>query len=91
MPGDSGASRDLAAGGDQAHFARLLHHVRHYAGVTTSHIAHTTGADPGHIHDVLAGRCFPSRTFALRYARACGADPQILLMAWQREHDRRAH
>ncbi|THC51805.1 XRE family transcriptional regulator [Streptomyces sp. A1499] len=75
---------------DATHFARLLQYVRYHAGVTSNHLAHSTGADITHVYDVLNGRCFPSRGFTHRYARACGADPHILLMAWQHEHDRRS-
>ncbi|MFB7645722.1 helix-turn-helix domain-containing protein [Streptomyces sp. NPDC056084] len=77
------------AAGDPAHIAHLLNHIRRHAGATASSLAHTTGTDISYIHDVLAGRRFPSRSFTHRYARACGADPLILLMVWEQEHDRR--
>ncbi|MFE9401531.1 helix-turn-helix domain-containing protein [Streptomyces sp. NPDC006530] len=76
-------------GGNLAHIAHLLHHIRLYAGVLESSLAHTTGTDISYVRDILAGRRFPSRTFTTRYARVCGADPLVLLMVWQDEHDRR--
>ncbi|MFF3645318.1 helix-turn-helix domain-containing protein [Streptomyces sp. NPDC002564] len=88
-PGAGIASTDPEPAGHQGHFARLLHHIRQHAATTVNDLVHATGTDPDHLHQVLAGHRFPTQAFTRRYARACGADPHILLMAWQHEHDRR--
>ncbi|MEV6726411.1 helix-turn-helix domain-containing protein [Streptomyces xanthochromogenes] len=74
---------------DPTRIAHLLNHIRVHASATEMSLAHTTGVELGYIHDVLAGRRFPTRSFTHRYARACGADPQVLLMVWQDERARR--
>lgn len=83
MPAESSHAANSAA-----HIGHVIERVRRQAGVSPEALAHKTGAGLGHIADVLAGRRFPSRRFIISCARACGADPQVLLMVWEDEHDR---
>lgn len=59
--------------------------------IPLSALARKTGSDVHHIAEVLAGNRFPSRRFTDRYARACGADPCMLLRIWEDENERRRH
>ncbi|MFD8912403.1 helix-turn-helix domain-containing protein [Streptomyces sp. NPDC059575] len=66
-----------------------MERVRRQADLSPETLARKTGTGLDHITGVLSGHHFPSRRFTVTYARACGADPQVLLMVWENEHDRR--
>ncbi|MGA5323295.1 helix-turn-helix domain-containing protein [Streptomyces seoulensis] len=83
MPAESSHAANSAA-----HIGHVIERVRRQARVSPEALAHKTGAGLGDIADVLAGRRFPSRRFIISCARACGADPQVLLMVWEDEQDR---
>ncbi|MGW1988032.1 helix-turn-helix domain-containing protein [Streptomyces collinus] len=74
---------------DAAHIGHILEQIRRHAHVSLETLACKTGTDLHHLTDFLSGRCFPSRRFTLRYARACGADRRVLLMIWEQENARR--
>ncbi|MFF5493806.1 helix-turn-helix domain-containing protein [Streptomyces aquilus] len=63
--------------------------IQRQSRLTTEDVVRLIGTDPAHIAAVLSGSQFPSRHFALRFARACGADHHILLKVWDDEHKRR--
>ncbi|AKN73657.1 hypothetical protein QR97_31345 [Streptomyces sp. PBH53] len=75
--------------GGPTHIGHILEQVRQRAHVSLETLAYRTGTDLHHIASFLSGRCFPSRRFTLRYARACGADRQVLMMIWEDENARR--
>lgn len=84
MPAESSHGANSAA-----HIGHVIERVRRQARVSPEALARRTGAALDHVADVLAGQRFPSRRFIITCARACGADPQVLLMVWEDEHDRR--
>ncbi|RZU36449.1 helix-turn-helix protein [Streptomyces sp. BK022] len=84
MPTESSHAANSAA-----HIGHVIERVRRQARVSPEALARKTGAALDHLTDVLAGQRFPSRRFIVTCARACGADPQVLLMVWEDEHDRR--
>ncbi|MFD7885985.1 helix-turn-helix domain-containing protein [Streptomyces bauhiniae] len=84
MPAESSHASNSAA-----HIGHVIERVRRQARVSPEALARQTGAGLDHVADVLAGQRFPSRRFIITCARACGADPQVLLMVWEDEHDRR--
>ncbi|WP_051720559.1 helix-turn-helix domain-containing protein [Streptomyces sp. NRRL F-2799] len=85
MPSESSHAATSAA-----HIGHVIERVRRRARVSPEALARKTGAGLDHVADVLAGQRFPSRRFIVTCARACGADPQVLLMVWEDEHDRRS-
>ncbi|MFJ4685227.1 helix-turn-helix domain-containing protein [Streptomyces sp. NPDC088789] len=72
-----------------AHIGHVLEQVRRQARLSVATLAYRTGVVPDHLAGILAGRRFPSRRFTSDCARVCGADPLVLLMVWEDEHDRR--
>ncbi|WP_018546121.1 helix-turn-helix domain-containing protein [Streptomyces sp. LaPpAH-108] len=64
--------------------------VRRQAALTPEVLARKTGTALDHLAGILSGHHFPTRRFTLTYAKACGADPQVLLLVWENEHDRRS-
>ncbi|MFF0383244.1 helix-turn-helix domain-containing protein [Streptomyces sp. NPDC004286] len=84
MSAESGHAANSAA-----HIGHVMERVRRQAHLSPETLARKMGAGVDHVADILAGQRFPSRRFTVVYARACGADPQVLLMVWEDEHDRR--
>lgn len=78
------------AGSSPAHIGHVMERVRRQADLSPEALARKTGTGLDDITGVLTGRRFPTRRFTIVYARACGADPQVLLMVWEDEHDRRS-
>ncbi|TXJ76429.1 XRE family transcriptional regulator [Streptomyces lavendulae] len=70
------------------HIGVVLERVRQQAGLQHEILAHRTGVGAEYLAGVLSGAAFPPRRFILRYARTCGADPQVLLRVWEDEHER---
>ncbi|MFJ6570141.1 hypothetical protein ACIQNU_22240 [Streptomyces sp. NPDC091292] len=67
----------------------VMAQVWRMAAITPDFLVRETGTDLEHITEILSGRHFPSRRFTASYARACGADPLVLLKVWDDENDRR--
>ncbi|MEW2133169.1 helix-turn-helix transcriptional regulator [Streptomyces sp. NPDC005435] len=78
------------AGSSPAHIGHVMERVRRQAELSPEALARKTRTGLDHLTGVLAGHRFPTRRFTVTYARACGADPQVLLLVWENENDRRS-
>ncbi|MFJ9029990.1 helix-turn-helix domain-containing protein [Streptomyces sp. NPDC102274] len=77
------------AGSLSVHIGLVLDQIRLQARLTPEALARKTDFDLTYVTDILSGNAFPSRLFTLRYARASGVDPQLLLKVWEDEQARR--
>ncbi|MET4669120.1 XRE family transcriptional regulator [Streptomyces sp. PvR018] len=62
------------------HIGQIMEHVLQLAQVPPDEVASSVGVLPHELSRFLAGAELPSRLMLERFARACGADPIVLLM-----------
>ncbi|MFE1887238.1 XRE family transcriptional regulator [Streptomyces microflavus] len=62
------------------HIGQIMEHVLQLAQVPSDEVAASIGVLPHGLGRFLAGEELPSRLMLERFARACGADPIVLLM-----------
>ncbi len=75
--------------GAPTHIGLVMESIRQQSRLSLSFLARRTGSTPNHLIGVLTGKCFPSRRLTDLYARACGADPLVMLRVWDDECERR--
>ncbi|WP_430478119.1 helix-turn-helix domain-containing protein [Streptomyces sp. P11-1] len=62
------------------HIGQIMERVLQLAQVSPDEVAASVGVLPHDLDRFLAGAELPSRLMLERFARACGADPIVLLM-----------
>jgi hypothetical protein len=75
----------------KTHLSPVLAQLQHASQLSLTALADRTGAPSCHISHVLSGERFPSWQLTERFARACGADPQVLRKVWEDEKLREDH
>ncbi|MEV6807273.1 helix-turn-helix transcriptional regulator [Streptomyces sp. NPDC051132] len=73
----------------RTHIGLVMESIRQQSRLPLTILARRTGSTPDHLTRVLAGEHFPSRRLTVLYARACGADPLVMLRIWDDERERR--
>ncbi|SFF91558.1 Helix-turn-helix domain-containing protein [Actinacidiphila alni] len=75
----------------RSHLAPVLSRLHRASQMPLRALAAHLGISPSQASRVLSGERFPSWWLTERFARACGADPQVLRTVWETEKLREDH